>query len=69
MSEPTGPLPEPPGVASRDQTELPVTGDPVVDAALTGVADVRDLPLADRPDAFVVAHRRLHEALTDADAG
>ena len=47
--------------------EIPVTGDARVDAATARLAELVDLPTSDHAAVFDDVHRRLQDALADAD--
>ena len=62
MSEPQAAAwPEAAGAAG----EPPITGDPVVDAAIAGLAGVIGVPVAEQPAAYDAVHRALQDRLAD----
>ena len=53
-----------------DQSELDLgvvnTGDPVVDEALSGLEQLKSIPVAEHPEVFEQVHRGLTDAMTRA---
>lgn len=48
-------------------TDGETTGDERVDAALAGLGDLQEAPLARHPEIFQDVHRRLQDTLTGID--
>ena len=62
---------QPPGdsAAAHDLGAAPATaGDERVDEALSRLADLEELPVAEHPEVFAYVHQRLSEALGDLSA-
>jgi hypothetical protein len=55
--------------AAAEARPLPQTGDPRVDDAMSRLAELADLPLAEHLPVYQDVHRRLYDALADVDAG
>jgi hypothetical protein len=53
----------------QDEQDRPATGEPRVDAALTGLNQLPGLPVTEHPAVFEQVHRQLREVLGELDAG
>jgi hypothetical protein len=55
--------PEQGAVPDPSATDMPATGEPVIDAALQSLQDLPTIPLAEHHDRLAQAHEALHAAL------
>jgi len=51
----------------REPFEIAETGDPRVDEAISGLAELSDLPTNEHVGVYDQVHRRLQDALADLD--
>ncbi len=58
---------QPAAAAALPSAALPSTGDARVDEAVSRLADLAELPVAEHPAVFEYVHERLTEALGDLD--